>query len=66
MALPIYKDATQIGSLNFDGGSTVGAFDFPDAQQFTSPNALRVLRPAALDASAFEFSVLFAGTKGTL
>lgn len=66
LALPIYRDATQIGTLNFTAGSTVGTFDFPDVQQFTSPNALRVLRPAALDNTAFDLSVLFAGTKGTV
>ena len=66
LALPIYKNVTQIGVLDFAAGSTVGTFDFPDAQQFTSPNALRVLRPAALDASAFDLSVLFAGVKGVI
>ena len=66
MALPIHKDASEIGALNFTAGGTVGMFDFPNAQQFTSPNALRVLRPAAIDETAFDLSMLFAGTKGTL
>jgi hypothetical protein len=64
LSFPIYQDATQIGTIDFASGATAGTFDFPDAVQFTSPNALRVLQPTTLDAAAFDLSVLFAGTKG--
>jgi hypothetical protein len=64
LSFPIYQDAAQIGVIDFASGATAGTFDFPDAVQFTSPNAVRVLRPDTLDAAAFDLSVLFAGTKG--
>jgi hypothetical protein len=66
LSCAIYQDATQIGTLDFAPGSTAGAFTFDDAVQFNAGNTLRVMRPVALDDTALDLSVLFAGVKGTL
>jgi hypothetical protein len=64
LSFPICQGAAQIGAINFASGDTVGTFDFAEDVQFIAQDALRVLRPATLDAAAFDLSVLFAGTKG--
>jgi len=66
LSFPIYQDATQIGTLDFAPGSVVGAFTFNEAIQFNASNTLRVLRPAALDDTARDLSILFAAVNGTL
>ena len=66
LSCAIYKDATQIGTLDFAPGSTAGTFTFDQAIQFNAGNTLRVMRPAALDNTAFDLSILFAAVKGTL
>jgi hypothetical protein len=66
LSFPIFRDAVQIGSIDFAHGETQATFAFPAAVQFTDPSALRVLRPDALDDAAYDLSVSFAGVKGTL
>jgi hypothetical protein len=66
LSCAIYQDATQIGTLDFASGSTAGTFTFDQAIQFNAGNTLRVMRPAALDDTALDLSILFAGVKGTL
>ncbi len=66
LSFAIYQDATQIGTLDFAAGSTAGTFTFGEAVQFNAGNTLRVMRPAALDDTALDLSVLFAAVKGTL
>ena len=45
LSCAIYRDATQIGTLNFAPGSTAGTFTFDQAIQFNAGNTLRVMRP---------------------
>jgi len=66
LSFSIYQDATQIGTLDFAAGSAAGTFTFDEAIQFNAGNTLRVLRPAALDDTARDLSILFAAVKGTL
>ncbi len=66
LSCAIYQDATQIGTLDFAAGSTAGTFTFDQAIQFNAGNTLRVMRPAALDETALDLSILFAAVKGTL
>src|SRR5665213_460802 len=66
LSCAIYQDATQIGTLDFAASSTAGTFAFDQAIQFNAGNTLRVMRPVALDDTALDLSVLFAGVKGTL
>ena len=66
LSCAIYQDATQIGTLDFAAGSTAGTFAFDQSIQFNAGNTLRVMRPVALDDTALDLSVLFAGVKGTL
>ncbi len=66
MSCAIYQDATQIGTLDFAPGVTAGTFTFDEPIQFNAGNTLRVMRPVAIDDTALDLSVLFAGVKGTL
>jgi hypothetical protein len=66
LSCAIYRDATQIGTLDFMPGSTAGTFTFDQQIQFNAGNTLRVMRPAALDDTALDLSILFAAVKGTL
>jgi hypothetical protein len=66
LSCDIYQDATQIGTLDFAAGSTAGTFTFDQVVQFNAGNTLRVMRPVALDDTAFDLSILFAAVKGTL
>jgi hypothetical protein len=66
LSCAIYQDAIEIGTLDFAPGSTAGTFAFDQAIQFNAGNTLRVMRPAALDDTAFDLSILFAAVKGTL
>jgi len=66
LSFPIYRDATEIGTLDFAPGSTAGTFAFDAAIQFNAGNTLRVMRAAALDDTALDLSILFAAVKGTL
>lgn len=66
LSCAICQDATQVGTLDFAAGSTAGTFTFDQAVQFNAGNTLRVMRPAALDDTAFDLSILFAAVKGTL
>jgi hypothetical protein len=66
LSCAIYQDATQIGTLDFAPGSTASTFTFDQPIQFNAGNTLRVMRPAALDDSALDLSILFAAVKGTL
>ena len=66
LSCAIYKDATPIGTLDFAPGSTAGTFTFDQLIQFNAGNTLRVMRPAALDDTALDLSILFAAVKGTL
>ncbi|MEJ2378809.1 MAG: hypothetical protein P8Y71_26640 [Pseudolabrys sp.] len=66
MSCAIYQDAAQIGTLDLAPGSTAGIFTFDQATQFNAGNPLRVMRPAQIDDTALDLSVIFAGVKGTL
>jgi hypothetical protein len=66
LSCAIYQDATEIGALAFAPGATAGTFTFDNPIQFNGGNTLRVMRPVALDDTALDLSVLFAGVKGTL
>jgi hypothetical protein len=66
LSCALYQDATQIGTLDFAAGNTAGTFTFDQAVQFNAGNTLRVMRPAVLDDTAFDLSILIAAVKGTL
>jgi hypothetical protein len=65
LTFSIRKNATEIGTISIAAGATAAAFAFATPVQFDAGDRLRVLRPAALDATAKDFSVNFAARKGT-
>jgi hypothetical protein len=71
LVFPVYKNDTEIGSFTIPAPSSSesepeGFFTFLADVQFLPGDRLRVLRPATLDATARDFSMNIAGTRGTL
>lgn len=72
VTLLIFKDATQIGTIHFNAASTTGTFSFVSNVQFSAGDRLRVTMwdgepptDFALDGTATDLALNFAGIKGT-
>lgn len=63
--LAVYKNSIHIGDITIAASSLTGTFAFPTHTQFTAGDRLRVLRPASLDATAYDLSLTFKALKGT-
>lgn len=63
LSFPLYKNNTNIGSVDFAIGATVGTFTFVAAISFAVGDVIRLLRPTAIDANARELSLTLLANK---
>lgn len=66
MALGVYKNTTQIGSVNFGTGAAAATFSLDSAVQFSAGDVLRVPRPATIDSAARSLTLTFSGKLGVI
>ena len=63
ISLPIYKNNTQIGSINFASSSVSGTFTFPIDIVFSSGDIMEINGPSPLDNSFISPSWSFIGVR---
>jgi hypothetical protein len=63
LSFGIEHNGTNVGSLDFTIGSTIGAFTFADDVDCVVGDRLTLIRPTAIDSAARELSVTILGTR---
>lgn len=61
ITMPILQNGTQIGSIDFANGQTVGTFTFPSQVIFATSDTLEIDGPSPVDSSFFAPSWAFIG-----
>jgi hypothetical protein len=64
LVVPVRKNGDAIGTITFAAGSTTGVFDIT-ATTFALGDALKIMKPAAIDADAIDLNVTFSARIGT-
>jgi hypothetical protein len=62
----IQQNGDVIGTLDFGAGATLGTFSFAADVQFVKGDVLKVMKPAAIDATGASLNVTFAAIKGEI
>lgn len=66
LVFPLYKNNTQVGSIDFAAASLTGTFTFAANVQFAANDMLAARRPALIDTTARGLAVTLPGVRGTL
>jgi hypothetical protein len=66
ITIPIFRNATQVGTATIAPGETVGTFSFAADVQFDAGHRLRFIRPDTLDATAIDLSVNIQAVVGAI
>jgi hypothetical protein len=64
LVFEVRKNADAIGTITFAAGSTTGVFDIT-ATSFAIADALKIMKPAAIDDDAIDLNVTFSARIGT-
>ena len=62
LVLPIHKNDTEIGSINFEASGTTGTFTFTTSQTFEIGDIFKIIRQEEMDDDAEDLMVTMAGT----
>jgi hypothetical protein len=63
LSFPLKKNGTAIGSIEFAAGATVGTFIFTADVTCVVGDAIRLIKPTAIDAGARELSITLMATR---